>query len=150
VKEGVHFFALDDKGRFVMFEKDVKVPEGNLYASGALKKEWLPKHAKFIEQLENEGFKLRYSGSFVADVHQYLKYGGIFSYPAYKGKEGGKLRLLFECNPMGFIVTQAGGRVSTGYENILDIVPQKVDHRVPIYVGSKGVVERLEKAFKEA
>jgi fructose-1,6-bisphosphatase I len=150
VKEGVQFFALDAKGKFVMIEKDVKVPEGNLYASGALKKEWLPKHAKFIAQLEDEGFKLRYSGSFVADVHQYLKYGGIFSYPAYKGKEGGKLRLLFEANPMGFIVTQAGGRVSTGTEDILGIMPQKVDHRVPIYIGSKGVVERLEKAFKEA
>jgi fructose-1,6-bisphosphatase I len=149
VKEGVHIFAMNDQKEYLMLEKDVKIPEGELYASGALKKDWLPKHAKFIEKLEEEGYKLRYSGSFVADVHQYLKYGGLFSYPAYRGKETGKLRLLFEANPMGFIVTEAGGRISTGYEDILDIMPEKIDHRVPIYIGSKGVIERLEKEFKE-
>ncbi|MFH1126489.1 MAG: class 1 fructose-bisphosphatase [archaeon] len=148
VKEGVHIFALNDKKEFVMIEKNVRIPEGNLYASGALKKDWTPKHAKFIDSLEKDGYKLRYSGSFVADVHQYLKYGGIFAYPAYKGHESGKLRLLFEANPLGFIVSQAGGAISTGSKDILTITPEKVDHRVPIYIGSRGAVKRAEDMLK--
>jgi fructose-1,6-bisphosphatase I len=149
VKEGVHIFATDDRGKYMMIEKSVRIPEGKLYASGALKKEWLPKHRKLIEHLEDEGYKLRYSGSFVADVHQYLKYGGIFSYPAFRGHESGKLRLLFEANPLGFIVTEAGGRISDGKRDILDITPEKIDHRVPIYIGSKGIIEKMEEMFRE-
>ncbi|OYT27067.1 MAG: fructose 1,6-bisphosphatase [Candidatus Altiarchaeales archaeon ex4484_96] len=147
VKQGVHLFALNEEGDYVMTERDVRIPEGKLYASGALKKDWLPEHARFIKYLEDEGYKLRYSGSFVADVHQYLKYGGLFSYPAYKGKETGKLRLLFEANPMGFIVSEAWGRISNGKKNLLEIKPEKLDHRVPIYVGSRGVIEKMEKEY---
>jgi len=149
VKEGVHIFALNDKNEYVMIEKDIHIPEGKIYASGALKKDWLPQHKKFIEHLEGEGYKLRYSGSFVADVHQLLRYGGIFSYPAFAGHESGKLRLLFEANPLGFIITQAGGRISDGSRDILTITPEKLDHRVPIYIGSKGVVEKMEEMFKD-
>ena len=148
VKEGVHIFALNDENEYVMIEKDIHIPEGKIYASGALKKDWLPKHKEFIEYLEGEGYKLRYSGSFVADVHQLLKYGGIFSYPAFAGHENGKLRLLFEANPLGFIITQAGGRISDGSQDILTITPEKLDHRVPIYIGSKGAVEKMEEMFK--
>lgn len=149
VKEGVQIFALNDVNEYVMIEQDIKIPEGKLYASGALKKDWTPRHRKFIDYLEDEGYKLRYSGSFVADVHQYLKYGGMFSYPAFKGHEMGKLRLLFEANPLGFIVTEAGGRISDGERDILTIMPEKIDHRVPIYIGSKGVIERMEEMFKK-
>jgi fructose-1,6-bisphosphatase I len=148
VKEGVHIFALNEKKEYLLLVKDLKVPEGNLYASGALKKEWMPKHKAFIEYLENAGYKLRYSGSFVADVHQILKYGGMFSYPAYQGHEKGKLRLLFEANPLGFIMTQAGGRISDGAKDILSITPEKVDHRVPIYIGSKIVIDKVEQMLK--
>lgn len=149
VKEGVQIFALNDVNEYVMIEQDIKIPEGKLYASGALKKDWTPRHRKFIDYLEDEGYKLRYSGSFVADVHQYLKYGGMFSYPAFKGHEMGKLRLLFEANPLGFIVTEAGGRISDGERDILTIMPEKIDHRVPIYIGSKGIIERMEEMFKK-
>ncbi|OYT54026.1 MAG: fructose 1,6-bisphosphatase [Candidatus Altiarchaeales archaeon ex4484_2] len=147
VREGVHFFALNEENEYVMTQKDVRIPEGKLYASGALKRDWLPEHQRFIEYLEKEGYKLRYSGSFVADVHQYLKYGGVFSYPAYRGKETGKLRLLFEANPMGFIVSEAGGRISDGKKNLLEIRPEKLDHRIPIYVGSKGIIEKMENEY---
>lgn len=149
VKEGVHIFALNHEKEYVMIEKDVKVPEGKLYASGALKRDWTPRHREFIEYLEQEGYKLRYSGSFVADVHQYLKYGGMFSYPAFKGHENGKLRLLFEANPLGFIVTEGGGRISDGERDILTIMPEKLDHRVPIYIGSKGIIKRMEEMFNK-
>jgi len=148
VKEGVHIFVLNEEGEYVMTEKDVRIPEGRLYASGALKKDWMPKHMKVIDYLEDEGYKLRYSGSFVADVHQYLKYGGMFSYPAFKGHENGKLRLLFEANPLGFIVTEAGGRISDGARDILTIIPEKIDHRVPIYIGSRGIIDKVEEMFK--
>jgi fructose-1,6-bisphosphatase I len=147
VKEGVHIFALDGKGVYNMMQKDVKIPEGNLYASGALRKDWFPKQKAFIEGLEAKGYKLRYSGSFVADCHQMLKYGGIFCYPIFAGHEKGKLRLLFEANPLTFIITQAGGRGSTGAKDILTIMPEKVDHRLPIYIGTKSVVEAAEKAL---
>ncbi len=149
VREGVQVFALNDHKEYEMIEKNLEIPEGNLYASGALKREWLPKHTKFIEYLENAGYKLRYSGSFVADVHQYLKYGGVFSYPAYKGHDKGKLRLLFEANPLGFIVTEAGGRISDGSRDILTIKPEKLDHRIPIYIGSRGIIEKMEEMFKK-
>lgn len=148
VKQGVHMFALNSKNEFVLTEKNVKIGDKKLYGTGALQKEWLPKHKKFISAIIKDGFKLRYSGSFVADVHQFLKYGGVFSYPLYKGHMGGKLRLLFEANPLGFIVTQAGGKVSTGEKNILTIMPEKVDHRVPIYIGTKKYVEFAEKIIK--
>ncbi len=149
VKEGVHIFALNDEKEYVLMEKNVRIPEGKLYASGALKKDWTAKHREVIDHLEKEGYKLRYSGSFVADVHQYLKYGGVFSYPAFKGHKNGKLRLLFEANPLGFIVTEAGGRISDGRRDILTIMPEKIDHRVPIYIGSKGIIRRIEEMFKD-
>ena len=92
VKEGVHMFALDNKKEYKMIKKDVKIGDKALYGSGALQKDWLPAHKKFIGELIDNGFKLRYSGSFVADVHQFLKYGGVFSYPLFKDHMGGKLR----------------------------------------------------------
>ncbi len=149
VKEGVQIFAMTESGEYVMIEKNVKIPDGKLYASGALRNKWLPGHQKLIEYLEDEGYKLRYSGSYVADVHQYLKYGGLFSYPAYEGKENGKLRLVFEANPMGFIITEAGGKISDGKQNLLEVVPEKLDHRVPIYVGTKSLVEKAEQIINE-
>ena len=148
VKEGVHIFALTEEHEYKRIKKDVRIPEGNLYASGALKKEWTPRHRKLIKYLERKGYKLRYSGSFVADVHQFLKYGGLFSYPAFEGHENGKLRLLFEANPLGFMVTEAGGRISDGDRDILGITPKKIDHRVPVYIGSKGIVEKMEDMFR--
>ncbi|MCK4551254.1 MAG: hypothetical protein KAT91_04825, partial [Candidatus Aenigmarchaeota archaeon] len=69
---------------------------------------------------------------------------GIFSYPALKEKEDGKLRLLFEANPIGFIAREAGGEVSTGLKDILEITPKAIDQRVPIYVGSKSKIKDLE------
>lgn len=83
----------------------------------------------------------RYVGSMVADVHRTIKYGGIFIYPATKSAPNGKLRLLYECNPMAYLITQAGGLASNGKISILDIVPQKIHERTPIFLGSKLDVE---------
>jgi fructose-1,6-bisphosphatase I len=148
VHKGVHEFVLNDNGEFVLQEEDIKIPDGKIYAPGALRKDYLPGHKEFIEKLEADGYKLRYSGSFVADVHQILHKGGIFTYPGFQGREQGKLRLLFECNPMGMIVTEAGGACSTGKENNLDIQPTGVDNRIPIYVGGKKEIALIESYLK--
>jgi fructose-1,6-bisphosphatase I len=141
---GVHDFVMDEKGAFILTQRDVKIPDGKLYAPGALRKDYLPEHAKFIESLEAEGYKLRFSGSFVADMHQILHKGGVFTYPGFKGKERGKLRLLFEANPMGKIITDAGGAISNGKINILSIKPEAIDELTPIYAGGKKEIRLIE------
>ncbi len=143
LREGVHEFALDDRGVFVLQEENVTIPEGKIYAPGALRRDYLPTHRGFIEELEEEGYKLRYSGSFVADVHQILHKGGVFTYPPFAGNERGKLRLLFEAIPMGFIVSQAGGSASDGRRDLLSIKPEAVSQRVPVYIGGKREIELI-------
>ncbi|HWS21351.1 MAG TPA: class 1 fructose-bisphosphatase [Methanoregula sp.] len=142
---GVHEFVLDDTGEFVLKERDIKIPEGKIYAPGALRKDYIPAHARWIEHLEHEGYKLRFSGCFVADVHQILHKGGVFTYPGFKGKEKGKLRLLYEANPMGRIIHEAGGGISNGVTDILQILPEKIDQVTPIYIGGKKEIGLIEK-----
>jgi len=149
VKKGVHEFVLNPEGDFVLQKEDLKIGGSKIYGPGALRKDWLPAQKKFVSALEADGYKLRFSGSFVADVHQILHKGGVFSYPGFRGREQGKLRLLFEANPMGFVVTQAGGRISDGRGDILAIVPEAVSQRTPIYVGSLKEIELIEKISVE-
>jgi len=148
LRDGVHEFVLNHEGEFTLQEEGVTMPEGKIYAPGALRRDWLPAHRAYIEGLEAEGYKLRYSGSFVADVHQILHRGGVYTYPAYAGGEGGKLRLLFEANPMGFIVSQAGGAASDGRRDLLSIKPEAVSQRTPVYIGGKREIKRIEDMTK--
>ncbi len=144
-QNGVHEF-LYTKGGFVLRGENMKLPEpGKLYGIGGLRKDWLPAFRQYIEQLETEGYKLRYGGSFVGDFNQILHYGGIFAYPALIEKPNGKLRLLVESNTMSFIVKQAGGASTTGKSSILDVVPESITQRVPTYIGNKDLIEKLEK-----
>ena len=149
VGKGVFTFAMDETGEYRMMDGPVKMPEGKIYGSGGLNKDWTQKHRKFIESIEAEGGKLRYSGSFVADFHQILKYGGIYCYPATIDNDTGKLRLVFEANPIGFIAKQAGGAISDGHTSLLEIEPKKPHHKTPIYVGSSGLIRRLEEICRE-
>lgn len=144
VGHGVAIFAMNTDGVYQMLEDKVKMPEGKLYGSGGLRTEWLPEHAKFIADIEATGGKNRYSGSFVADFHQVLKYGGVYAYPPTTASADGKLRLVFEANPIGFLAVQAGGAVSNGTTNTLAIVPAKVHQRTPFYVGSHGMIQAIE------
>jgi len=141
---GVALFSLADDGRYLLMEDSITMPEGTIYGSGGKRPEWTKKHLEFITALEAEGAKSRYSGSFVADFHQILRYGGLYAYPAARGKPEGKLRLVFEAQPIGFLAAQAGGRISNGSSDILDILPEDVHQKTPIYVGSRGIIERLE------
>ena len=149
LREGVHEFSLDDRGVFVLQEENVTIPEGKIYAPGALRRDYLQTHRDFIEKLEEEGYKLRYSGSFVADVHQILHKGGVFTYPSFADNERGKLRLLFEAIPMGFIVSQAGGSASDGHRDLLSLKPESVSQRVPVYIGGKREIELIVSMNKE-
>ena len=143
--KGVHEFALDETGEFFLRHQDLKIPEGKIYAPGALRRDYFPAHARWIDKLEHSGYKLRFSGCFVADVHQILHKGGVFTYPGFKGREKGKLRLLYEANPMGKIIHEAGGAISNGRVDILTIKPEGIDDVTPIYVGGKEEIRLIEK-----
>jgi fructose-1,6-bisphosphatase I len=149
VKKGVHEFILDSGGEFVLARENIRIPEGKLYSPGGLRKDFIDYHKRYIEQLEEEGYKLRYSGAFVADLHQILTKGGVFTYPALKTHPKGKLRLLFEANPMCMIIREAGGAATTGKIRIEDIRPESISDRTPLYIGSMGAIERIEKIIRD-
>jgi len=138
IGKGTHEFVLNREGEYVLSEENIRLNErGSIYSPGGLRKDWTPEHAKYIEYIENEGHKLRFSGGFVPDINQILiKRGGIFTYPALKDKPNGKLRLLFELQPMAFLIEQAGGKATNGKEDILSIKVEDLSQRSPIYIGS--------------
>lgn len=94
-------------------------------------------------------YAARYVGSMVSDVHRTLLYGGIFMYPADAKSKTGKLRLLYEANPMSFIMEQAGGLATTGTERVLDLIPTDIHGRSSIFLGCKRDVERVIQLYKE-
>jgi fructose-1,6-bisphosphatase I len=148
VGKGVQSFAWDPETEHYYLLKDsFAIPEGKIYGSGGTRKEWTSTHEKVIEYFDDEGFKVRYSGSFVADCHQLLVYGGIYTYPASKKSPAGKLRLLFEAIPLGYIMSQAGGAVTDGHRDLLDVQPDHIHQRTPIYIGSAGVIRKIEEIF---
>ena len=144
--KGAHEFVLNREGEYVLSEDNIQLKErGDIYSLGGLRSEWTPGHLKFVEYLENEGYKLRYSGGFVPDFNQVLiKRGGIFTYPALKKSPKGKLRLLFELQPMAFIIEQAGGMATDGKQDILSLKVENLNQRCPIYIGSRFEVEKAK------
>ena len=143
---GSHEFVLNREGEYVLSQDNIKLKEkGSIFSPGGLRNEWTPEHLKFIEALEQDGYKLRYSGGFVPDINQVLiKKGGLFTYPALQKAPQGKLRLLFELQPMAYIMEQAGGRATDGKEDILSLKVQNVDQRSPIYIGSTTEVQMAQ------
>lgn len=144
-KKGVHEFVLSPKGAFVLKRENIKIPEGKIYCPGGLRSEWAEPHRKFIEDLEGQGYKLRFSGGFVPDFQQILNYGGIFTYPALTTAPQGKLRLVFEANPMALLAQQAGGAGTNGVQNLHDIRPESLSQRTPLYLGGKREIELARK-----
>ncbi len=144
--KGTHEFVLNREGEYVLSEDNIRLKDkGSIYSLGGLRKDWTSGHRKFAEYLENEGYKMRYSGGFVPDINQILiKKGGIFSYPALNNSPDGKLRLIFELQPMAFIMKNAGGMATDGKQDILSIKPRDLDHRCPIYIGSRFEVEKVK------
>jgi fructose-1,6-bisphosphatase I len=140
---GAHEFVLNREGEYLLSQEKIKLKEkGSIFSPGGLRRDWTPAHLKFVEQLEKDGYKLRYSGGFVPDINQVLiKGGGLFSYPALRNSPQGKLRLLFELQPMAFIMEQAGGRATDGKEDILALKVENVNQCSPVYIGSKAEVQ---------
>ena len=144
---GVNGFTLDPSvGMFLLSHPDIKIPEkGKIYSiNEANAKKWDKEGLKdFVENLKEEGYTSRYIGSMVADVHRTLIKGGIFAYPSDKKNKNGKLRLLYEASPMAFLIEQAGGKATTGEEDILKVKPSDIHQRVPVFLGSKKEINQL-------
>jgi fructose-1,6-bisphosphatase I len=147
---GVHGFTLDPTiGAFVLTSENMKMPEQGSYYSinDANADTWPDQYRDYVAKLRSGGlghqYSSRYIGSLVADFHRTLLKGGVFLYPPNKDKPGGKLRLLYEANPLAFIAEQAGGMASSGTERILDIKPKNIHQRTPFMVGSKREMQAL-------
>jgi fructose-1,6-bisphosphatase I len=146
---GVHGFTLDPSiGEFLLSHPNMRIPEPprKVYSvNEAYYARWSRGQQRLVSHLKTEGgFGSRYIGSLVADIHRTLLQGGIFMYPGERKNPTGKLRLLYEAAPMAMIVEQAGGRASTGVEDILDVVPESLHQRVPLYMGSADFVDLAE------
>ena len=151
---GVHGFTLDPSiGEFILSHPNMRMPEPpkKVYSvNEAYFTRWSRGQQRLVSHLKNEGgFGSRYIGSMVADIHRTLLQGGLFMYPSDVAKPEGKLRLLYEAAPMAFILEQAGGRASTGTQEVRDIVPTSLHQRVPIYAGSREFVDMAEEMLAQ-
>lgn len=153
---GVNGFTLDPGlGEFCLSHPQMKIPEvGNTYSINEGNFVHFPYPIKeFIKYCQVEDvssgrpFGLRYVGSLVADIHRIILKGGVFMYPESARYKNGKLRLMYECNPMAFIVEQAGGKATTGRERVLDILPTELHQRTPLAIGSLNMVEHIESLY---
>jgi fructose-1,6-bisphosphatase I len=153
VGQGVYGFTLEPGiGEYLLSHEQIRIPErGKIYAvnEGNYLK-WPAGTRKYIDSLKvvdkpnSRPYSGRYSGCLVADVHRILLGGGIYLYPGEIDKPDGKLRLLYEANPLALVVERAGGKASTGTSRILDVEPKKLHQRVPLLIGSRRDVEQAE------
>jgi fructose-1,6-bisphosphatase I len=160
--DGVHCFTLDrEMGSWVLTQRDMRIPEETkeyaINASNA--RHWYPPVKRYIDELKagqtgprGKNFNMRWIASMVADVHRILNRGGIFMYPAdaREPDKPGKLRLMYEANPMAFLIEHAGGAATNGKQRILDIQPSKLHERVAVFLGSKKEVERVTSYHEQA
>ncbi len=159
---GTHAFTLDrEQGLFVLTRANMQIPAetGEFAVNMSNQRHWEPQMQAYVADLlagrdgpRGKDFNMRWIASMVADVHRILTRGGIFMYP-WDNKDpskAGKLRLMYEANPMGLLVEQAGGLASTGRARILDIAPQGLHQRVPVFLGSRGEVQAAERYFQPA
>ncbi|EAH9284725.1 class 1 fructose-bisphosphatase [Campylobacter upsaliensis] len=147
--EEVKLYRLNEGGEFD-FVKELKMSEkGKINATGGTQKFWDNKHANFIKGLFEEGYRLRYSGAMVSDIHQILlKGGGLFSYPATKDAPNGKLRAFFEIFPLAFIIEKAGGATTNGQNaSLLELEFGQIHATSPCFFGSKYEINKLLKAY---
>ncbi len=162
VGAGVVMFTLDrEQGSFVLTQDKVQIPEDTqeFAINMSNMRHWAPPMKRYIDEclagqdgVRGKNFNMRWIASMVADVHRILCRGGIFIYPwdQREPEKAGKLRLMYEANPMGFIVEQAGGAATNGRQRILDIAPDALHQRVSVMLGSKNEVERVTRYHQEA
>ena len=150
--KGVNGFTLNPAiGTFYHSHSNVQIPKnGNIYSINEGNylqfPDYVKKYIKFCQEEEDERpFTSRYIGSLVSDFHRNMIKGGIFLYPQTAKNPNGKLRLLYECNPIAFICEQAGGLAINGEKNILDIEPKELHERTPFYCGSEKMIQQFQK-----
>lgn len=150
---GVNAFTYDPSlGVFCLSQERMTFPEqGNIYSVNEGNYIRFPqgvkKYIKFCQEEDSatrRPYTSRYIGSLVADFHRNLLKGGVYLYPSTASYPSGKLRLLYECNPMAFLAEQAGGKASDGVNRILELLPQSIHQRCPLFVGNKEMVEDIE------
>jgi fructose-1,6-bisphosphatase I len=161
VGAGVVMFTLDrEQGSFVLTDANVRIPEDTkeFAINMSNMRHWAPPVRRYIDEclqgkdgLRGKDFNMRWIAAMVADVHRILTRGGIFMYPWDKREpeKAGKLRLMYEANPMSWLIEQAGGASTNGKERIMDIVPNKLHERVSVILGSKNEVERVTRYHTE-
>lgn len=151
--KGVNGFTLDPSvGLFILSHPEMSIPSGgNIYSVNEANYIYFPEGVKeYIRYCQEDDpatsrpYTTRYIGSLVSDFHRNLIRGGIYMYPGTKKNKDGKLRLLYECNPIAYIAEQAGGKASDGFRRILEIVPSSLHQRTPFFVGSKHMVDKAE------
>jgi fructose-1,6-bisphosphatase I len=154
---GVNGFTLDPSiGEFCLSHPDMKTPEdGKIYSVNEGNYIYFPagikKYIKYCQEKDDKSgrpFTSRYIGSLVSDFHRNLLMGGVFLYPPNDRMPEGKLRLVYECNPIAFIAEQAGGEASDGERRILEIEPDSLHRRIPFYAGSKNMVHKIEEFLR--
>lgn len=162
VGDGVAMFTLDrEQGSWVLTQHGVTIPQDTkeFAINMSNMRHWAPPVRRYIDEClagkegpRGKDFNMRWVASMVADVHRILTRGGIFMYPWDKREpdKPGKLRLMYEANPMSFIVEQAGGAATNGHQRILDIQPERLHERVSVILGSKNEVERVTAYHREA
>lgn len=153
---GVNGFTLNPAlGSWYLSHPDMKFPEdGKIYSMNEGNYVHFPdgvkKYIKYCqEEKEDRPYTSRYIGSMVSDIHRNMIKGGIFIYPKSSKANNGKLRLLYECNPMAFIVEQAGGKATDGFTRIMDIQPTELHQRAPFFCGSKNMVDKAEEFMQK-
>ncbi|MDY6784931.1 MAG: class 1 fructose-bisphosphatase [Cyanobacteriota bacterium] len=150
---GVHSFILDPSlGEFILAQENIQVPQhGSLYSVNEGNfwqwDESIRDYMRYVHR--HEGYTSRYSGALVGDFHRILMQGGVFIYPGTIKKPEGKLRLIYETAPLGFLIEQAGGRASTGTQELLDVVPTELHARTPLVIGSKEDVKLVESFIQD-
>lgn len=154
---GVNGFTLNPAiGTYYLSHPNIRIPEdGNIYSINEGNYVHFPQGVKdYIKYCqaedENRPYTSRYIGSLVSDFHRNMIKGGIYMYPKSSKSNNGKLRLLYECNPIAFIAEQAGGKASNGFTRIMDIQPTELHERVPFFCGSKNMVEKAEEFMQKA
>ncbi len=155
---GVNGFTLQPSiGEFFLSHPNMKIPEdgaiysmneGNLNSCEKGVQEYIA-WCKESDKKTNRPYSARYIGSLVADFHRNLIKGGIYIYPGRTKNKSGKLRMQYECNPLAFIVEQAGGKATDGHRRIMEIVPTDLHQRSPLFIGSKNMVEKVEALIKQ-
>ena len=143
-RNSVQGFTLDpETGSFAITHPDLRIPaECPYYSTNEGNFKTLDESTQQAVTSLRDAYSLRYVGSLVADFHRNLLKGGIFLYPADRNRPEGRLRLMYEANPLGFVAEQAGGAASTGRQRIMDIMPEQLHQRTPLILGNKDVVEK--------